>query len=364
VAGSSSRRSAATAGTGPRSRRVAAARAPGRPSPRRVLAAQVVAWHNRHPLARRISRRDLRGYGVVALPFSPDAGPQAPARFPMFDDLSLVPGLLRQKVVALAEAHGWDKRPGAPEWPLRAVPVAKGWDAKQSQPVFLLTAALRRGRRSPVRVLVGRGREAVLGRRVLSWPRVVLAGLAGLAPVGLLGWALMAWLPGPGAPRGDVPTPQAQVAPGAPPNPLGRVVRPAPPTAAGLPPGPSADPRSGNPADPGPAVHAPPSAVPGFAAGELRALPANADPRTAAAPTMYRLQSAPYRDPSQLKAQTLLIQSVVAVLGPSASGLRTDVAGSSEGDVLTVGPFMQRTEAERVARRLAARGVTMAVSPP
>ncbi|HJV68490.1 hypothetical protein, partial [Ideonella sp.] len=39
--------------------RVHAGRAHGLPSPRRLLAAQVVAWHNRHPLARRISRRDL-----------------------------------------------------------------------------------------------------------------------------------------------------------------------------------------------------------------------------------------------------------------------------------------------------------------
>ena len=55
---------------------------------------------------------------------------------------------------------------------------------------------------------------------------------------------------------------------------------------------------------------------------------------------------------------------VFAVLGASASNLRTDVAGSPDGDVLTIGPFTQRAEAERVARRLAGRGVTMTVSPP
>lgn len=364
MAGSSSRRSSSSSRSGSRSQRVAVARAPGSPSPRRLLAAQVVAWHNRHPLARRISRRDLRGYGVVALPFSPDAGPEGPARFPMFDDLSLVPGLARQKVVALALGQGWAERPGAPEWPVRTVPVAKGWDATQSQPVHLLTVALKRGRRAPVRVLVGRAGEAVLGRRALSWPRLALAGLAGLAPVGLLGWALMAWLPSPDARHTEAAAPQAMAIPGATPSPPARAVPSAAPSVTGLPEGPGPDARSGSPADPAQAVHTPSTPVPGFAAGELRPLPADADPRTSAAPTLFRLQSTPYRDPSQLKAQALLIQSVFAVLGDSASSLRTDVAGSPDGDVLTIGPFTQRAEAERVAKRLAARGVTMTVSPP
>ena len=39
----------------------------------------------------------------------------------MFDDLSLIPGLSRSKVVALALSQGWKDRPGAPEWPLRKV---------------------------------------------------------------------------------------------------------------------------------------------------------------------------------------------------------------------------------------------------
>lgn len=364
MAGASSRRRSSSSRSGSRSPRVAVARAPGSPSPRRLLAAQVVAWHNRHPLARRISRRDLRGYGVVALPFSPDAGPEGPARFPMFDDLSLVPGLSRQKVVALALGQGWAEQPGAADWPVREVPVAKGWDARQSQPVHLLTVALKRGRRAPVRVLVGRAGEAVLGRRALSWVRLTVAAVAGLAPVGLLGWALTAWWPGPGAPLAEVAPQQATEVPyAAPQQPAAalpsppRNTAPAVVSAAQLPP-------SGSPVEPGPAVHAPPPTVPGFAPGELRPLPDDVDPRTAAAPAVFRLQSAPYRDPSQLKAQTLLIQSVFAVLGASASNLRTDVAGSPDGDVLTIGPFTQRAEAERVARRLAGRGVTMTVSPP
>lgn len=33
------------------------------------LAEQIVAWHNRHPLARRIAAGDVHTVGVVALPF-------------------------------------------------------------------------------------------------------------------------------------------------------------------------------------------------------------------------------------------------------------------------------------------------------
>ncbi|PTT80917.1 hypothetical protein DBR42_18700, partial [Pelomonas sp. HMWF004] len=33
------------------------------------LAEQIVAWHNRHPLARRITLGDVHTIGVVALPF-------------------------------------------------------------------------------------------------------------------------------------------------------------------------------------------------------------------------------------------------------------------------------------------------------
>ena len=42
------------------------------------LAEQVVAWHNRHPLAKRISIYDVHTIGVVALPFM-RSGPAAPA---------------------------------------------------------------------------------------------------------------------------------------------------------------------------------------------------------------------------------------------------------------------------------------------
>ena len=43
------------------------------------LAAHVVAWHNRHPLARRIRAEHVHSMGYVVLPFVGPAGPAAPA---------------------------------------------------------------------------------------------------------------------------------------------------------------------------------------------------------------------------------------------------------------------------------------------
>ena len=52
---------------------------PAGPNPHRELIARVVAWHNRQPLARRITADQVRGIGVVALPFMAAAGALHPA---------------------------------------------------------------------------------------------------------------------------------------------------------------------------------------------------------------------------------------------------------------------------------------------
>ncbi|MGM9489076.1 hypothetical protein [Ideonella sp. YS5] len=348
--------------------RVHAGRAHGLPSPRRVLAAQVVSWHNKHPLARRIGRRQLGGYGVVSLPFSPPVaqGDGAPARFPMFDDLALLPGLSRQKVVALALAQGWDDRPGAPEWPLRKVPVAKGWDPAQTRPIHLLTVALKRGRgRQPLRLLIGRGAGSaevtgVVGHRLLSRPKMGLLALALTVPVLLAGWMLkQLW------PAGVQRSPQAPIvataprnetvatAPGAPPvgSVMPRATAPAPKPFA---PSPS-DPPLFTPAD---LPHA------GTAAGGRgprvgTGVPVEGQETRAAGPTSFRLVGAPQRDPAVLRNQATQLQSVLSTMGQTGSRLRMDVIGTPEGDALSVGPLPDQAEAERVARRLAARGITL-----
>ncbi|WP_324152480.1 hypothetical protein [Ideonella sp.] len=356
--------------------RVHAGRAHGLPSPRRLLAAQVVAWHNRHPLARRISRRDLGGYGVLSLPFSPPLeGEGGPARFPMFDDLSLIPGLSRSKVVAMALAHGWDERPGADEWPMRQVPVARGWDASQARPIHLLTVALKRGRkRSPLRLLIGRDVASsesggVMGHRLLSRPRMALASLALLLPALLAGWGLKQLWPGGPATRPEAQllvaqtprTPGAYI--GAPPpgSVMPRATMPPPnPSAGAFPPDLQAP--------PAPAVNdiAPPPAATAAAGRGPRVgtgIPVEGGPETrAAAPNTFRLIGLPQRDPAALRAQAQQLEAALQAMGRTGSQVRMDVVGTPEGDALSVGPLANQTEAERVARRLAARGITLKVT--
>lgn len=52
------------------------------PAPADPLAAHVAAWHNRRPLARRVTPRQVLGVGVVALPFRREGAAAAPAPAP------------------------------------------------------------------------------------------------------------------------------------------------------------------------------------------------------------------------------------------------------------------------------------------
>jgi hypothetical protein len=353
-------------------------RSHGLPSPRRVLSAQVVAWHNRHPLARKITRRQLGGYGVVSLPFSPPPpeGQDGPPRFPMFDDLSLIPGLSRSKVVALALAQGWQERPGAPEWPLRKVPVAKGWDESQSEPIHLLTVALKRGgKKPPLRLLIGRSAavdlRGVIGHRLSSRPKLAMAGLSLLLPLLVLGFGLkQLWPAGFGrtapplvaeAPRDAGPNtrPGAGGAPRG--SMMARPTAPAPlPNAVSSFDGPTVKPL-------GPDDILPvPSDREGRAGKGPRVgsgvAPDLGDLRAATGPDQFRLVGAPQRDPAQLEKQANQLQSALDAMGQMGGRLRMDVVGTPDGDALSIGPVGDQAEAERIAKRLAARGITLKVT--
>jgi hypothetical protein len=370
------RPAAARAGVPARARE---ARSPGQPSLRRQVAAQVIAWHNRHPLARRIGRRQLGGYGIVSLPFSPPVegpGASAPTRYPMFDDLSLIPGLARNKVVAMALAHGWDDRPGLPEWPLRQVPVGRGWDAAQARPIHLLTVALKRGRgKPPLRLLVGRDVVAsdvssVLGHRLLSRPRMSLLGGALALPVLLLGLGLTQLLPAgrPGLSGSPPVVAQAPYSSGdGTPGPRGGAV----PQGAPIPrpgPGPAGPPAvapPGPPTSPPPAVGDPsvpqvgPTAGPGPSVGT--GVPLEGPQTRAAGPASYRLLGPAQRDPAALQAQAKQLQAALAGMGRMGNRVRVDVIGTPQGDALSVGPLPNEAEAERVAKRLQAHGIMLVV---
>lgn len=358
--------------------RATVGRSHGLPSPRRVLTEQVVAWHNRHPLARRIGRRQLGGYGVISLPFSPAPGESATAsgwaeststRFPMFDELSFLPGVPVHKVVALALAEGWNERPGAPEWPLRKVPVGKGWDAAQAERVHLLTACIKRGGgRAPLRVLIGRHgpvgeHQGVVGHRVLSRPRMAVAGLLAALPMLLVAWGAVGLIQGMRGAAAEAPLVAAQTLPsGAP----AAVVAEPPPVATDGRGG--AEPRRLPPPalDAGPGELLPPSVDDILAAARPGDVPkvglgsdAAAPVTRAAAPSSYRLMAAAQPDPAELAKQALRLQAVLDTLGHTGARLRLDVIGTPEGDALAIGPPLDQAEAERVAKRLKARGFVL-----
>jgi hypothetical protein len=346
-------------------------RLPGQPSPRRQVAAQVVAWHNRHPLARRISRRHLGGYGVVSLPFSPavdDPAGQGGARYPMFDDLSLIPGLSRSKVVAMALAHGWEERPAPGEWPLREVPVARGWESSQARPIYLLTVALKRGRnKPPLRLLIGRDVVSpdvgsVVGHRLLSRPRMSLVAMVLMLPALLTGWGLKELWPGgrPGLPA----LPVAQ-APGPPAD--GRGAMSLPPAGSVMPRGnaPTAAPPFPAPATTPSVAGGPPvPAGAGYGAGPRvgAGVPLQGQETRAAGPSAFWLRGEPQADPAVLQLQVKELRAALDAMGRTGGRVRIDVMGTATGDALSVGPLPDQADAERVARRLAAHGINFSIT--
>lgn len=183
------------------------------------LATIVAAWHNRHPLARRITRADVLGTGVVALPFRPpegafatllarlrapwarltrllrrrgtspaSGGGDAPLRR-AFDEDFIAP-LRPRRVADFALRQGSATRPGPPEWPQRDVLPRASSSADPPALRYLRTAAIE-VEDARLRVLIGAGpRAQVLGPRLWSRPRV--ASAAGILALLVLGaaWSL------------------------------------------------------------------------------------------------------------------------------------------------------------------------------
>lgn len=220
------------------------------------LAEQVVAWHNRHPLAKKISIYDVHTIGVVALPFmrggrpaaaaepiepvlgeeltEPAVAPAAPppadafskkpwwqaltpllarlglargadAAWPLFSE-RFIHNLSPRRVAAFALRHGHANPPGEPDWPQREVAIDERLMARGAAQaggawpyeLYLMSAGIDAGA-SRTRVLLARGaggRMEVLGRRCLNpLPLAVLALLL-LAALGLGAW--WQWGGGPG----------------------------------------------------------------------------------------------------------------------------------------------------------------------
>jgi hypothetical protein len=162
------------------------------------LAARVVAWHNRHPLARRITSAQVGGIGVVSLPFAlPEAAadgavPAMPALRPIFT-ADWMYGAMPARLDRFASTHGAYPLEAAQHWPWRHVDAqldrshaadAEGLTGRTAR--HLLSAVIDvDGRR--VRVLVAPAADLsqapVFGRRLLSLPRLGGASAAGSAVI-------------------------------------------------------------------------------------------------------------------------------------------------------------------------------------
>lgn len=167
--------------------------------------AQVVAWHNRHPLALRIQPDHVSGVGVVSLPFvavdeqavkpwqrwpkmawqkllwlakRPETQPAAPRLKAAFSEDFILPISARQ-VAAFALRHASPERPGAADLPQREVAVDEKLASESVVRLYLTTACIEKGK-GRVRVLLGSAAKSkFLGGRLWDKPR--RAAAAGVA---------------------------------------------------------------------------------------------------------------------------------------------------------------------------------------
>lgn len=217
------------------------------------LAEQIVAWHNRHPLARRIAVGDVHTIGVVALPFVRASAQAGGLVEPVltdavsFDELAgtppisrfavwsqrlqglarllsrrprtqwrafnekFLPGLSPARVERFALAHGFAEPPATPEskpWRVivideRLAAAHSGWPFE----LYLMTAGIDVDS-SRTRVLSGRGIPSqIAGRRLWDPIRVGIAAAVLVPLLAMAAWAL--WPKHAAEPKVTVPVPAA-----------------------------------------------------------------------------------------------------------------------------------------------------------
>ena len=190
--------------------------------------AQVVAWHNRHPLALRIQPEHVSGVGVVSLPFvaaQEQAAkawqrlpkmlwqkvlrlakrPEKPAAAPLLkaafseDFIAPIPA---KKVAAFALRHASPERPGAADLPQREVAVDEKLASGAVVRLYLTTACVEKGK-GRVRVLLGSAAKSkFLGGRLWDKPkRAAAAGVTVLLVAAAVAIGLM-WGRSPSAQAG------------------------------------------------------------------------------------------------------------------------------------------------------------------
>jgi hypothetical protein len=148
------------------------------------LISRVVAWHNRHGLAQRITSAHVRSIGVVVLPFvaSDVSGSMSKTpgcqRVPVFSEDFIAP-LTPRQVAAFALRHGSPEHPGTATWSQRMVPADPGHESAELSLLYLRTASIELGNHR-CRVLIGSGpNPQIIGPRAWSMPRI--AGVSATA---------------------------------------------------------------------------------------------------------------------------------------------------------------------------------------
>jgi hypothetical protein len=379
------------------------------------IAARVVAWHNRHPLARRLRVADVYSVGHVALPFlapgaaAPEAAaaggsslreramararqapggatapaPGTPLQAAFHDDF--IPPLSPGEVAVFGARHGIERPREPGDAPVRRVPAQQGSGGLAWR--WLLTAELRAGG-ARTRVLLGPVPGApVLGRRLWSLPRVgALAALGGAAlalvlAMGLLGGAAGpapgAVLPGavvqPAPTGGPATAPAASAATSAPASaPAAAIVSAA--ASAALPAASrpiDVEPRLGTidlppiggivdrrrqqaAAAAASAALAAASAAPGGAPNAPPAAATAAAPAAAASAPVFALATRLLR--TRAESQQIAEALTALLVVPGSPVQRVDVLPAGDDFRVVAWPYAGRTEAQQAQARLLARG--------
>jgi hypothetical protein len=376
--------------------------------------ARVVAWHNRHPLARHILPAQVQAMGWVMLPFTAAGSASAETSrgrgWQAAFTEKFLPPYSPRRIARWVLRHAQAAAPDVAGLPVREVLVDGRPRPADAQPVALwvATAAIVDGVVQS-RVLLGPGApRAVLGRRLWSRPR-----LAAVALTSLLALALpsgVAWLsaqPGPESARlqdlePDPGTALAQTDGGAAPADAGPATPSAPADAetandapvratdlalnAAI--APPAVPASvsvqgalGDAATPG-RVQLPPRpprapidtparrgsvALPprGLALDEttkaaareaaVAARAARAAVHAAAAPVAYAVAAPRVRSEAESALMRTALQAAVSRATP-APGCRVEVLPAGDDWRVVCWPFVRRADAERLREQLMARG--------
>ena len=169
-----------------RARPAASSSAPASaPASTAAWAARVAAWHNRHPLAARITPAQVQDLGYVDLPFSAREAATRRHWRAVFSD-NFLPPYKPAQIARWALRHGLEQMPRDAGQPVRQVPI----DRRQLPPeglalvLWVGTAAIHDAQGERTRVLLApQAPHAVLGQRLWSLQRVAVAALAGLALV-------------------------------------------------------------------------------------------------------------------------------------------------------------------------------------